>query len=233
MDEGRQEGIILLHGLGRSRASMAKMASALKGAGFIVLNVQYPSRRATVAVLSEATLGRALNDQTLSQCERIHCVAHSLGGILLRCYFARHQDPRLGRVVMLGTPNQGSELVDILSSWRLLQWLIGPAGAELGTGDEAIANRIGPVEFELGVIAGDRSINWINSLLIPGRDDGTVSVARTRVAGMKEHLVVHACHPLMMRSGEVIARTISFLQSGSFFAGPSPHRAPLIADYRS
>lgn len=233
MDEMRPEGVILLHGLGRNRASMAKMASALRRAGFIVLNVQYPSRRATVAVLSEATLGRALNDQTFSQCGRIHCVAHSLGGILLRCYFARHQDPRLGRVVMLGTPNQGSELVDILSSWRLLQWLIGPAGAELGTGDEAIANRIGPVEFELGVIAGDRSINWINSLLIPGRDDGTVSVARTRVAGMKEHLVVHACHPLMMRNDEVIARTLSFLQSGSFFAGPSPHRAPLIADYRS
>lgn len=233
MDDRRQEGVILLHGLGRSRASMAKMASALRRAGFIVLNVQYPSRHATIAVLSEATLGRAMSADTFAKCRRIHCVAHSLGGILVRYYFARHQDPRLGRVVMLGTPNQGSELVDILSSWRLLKWLIGPAGSELGTGSEAIANLIGPVQFELGVIAGDRSINWINSLLIPGRDDGTVSVARTKVVGMKEHLVVHACHPLMMRSDEVIARSISFLQIGSFFAGPSPHRGPLIADFRS
>lgn len=200
---------------------MTKMAAALTRAGFNVLNVQYPSRRATIAALSETALGSAMAHAQLRNCQRIHCVAHSLGGILVRCYFARHQAHRLGRVVMLGPPNQGSELVDILGSWRLFKWLNGPAGSQLGTHQDTLPNKLGPVDFELGIIAGDRSINLLNSLLIPGRDDGKVSLARTKVTGMKEHLIIHACHPFLMRNDEAIARTVTFLQTGTFHPRPA------------
>jgi hypothetical protein len=94
--------------------------------------------------------------------------------------------------------------------------LNGPAGGELGTGPDSTPNRLGLVEFELGVIAGDRSINWINSMMIEGRDDGKVSVERTKVTGMKEHLVVHATHPYLMKNEAVIENTLQFLKTGSF-----------------
>lgn len=215
------DGVILLHGLSRSNSSMAKMESALTEAGFVVENVDYPSRAASVEQLSEAVIGRVQESPKLKACAKIHFVTHSLGGILVRSYFKRHDFARLGRVVMLGPPNQGSEVVDTLGSWLVFRKVNGPAGGELGTGPDSTPNRLGPVEFELGVIAGDRSINWINSLMIEGRDDGKVSVERTKVTGMKEHLVVHATHPYLMKNKAVIENTIQFLKTGSFFSLPA------------
>lgn len=214
-----REGVILLHGLCRTKSSMAAMESALVKAGYIVENVDYPSRSAKIAELSEAAIGPALSSHTLKDCSRIHFVTHSLGGILVRSYFKKHSEPNLGRVVMLGPPNRGSEVVDKLGSWWLFQKLNGPAGGELSTARDSIPNILGPVYFELGIIAGDRSINWINSTMIEGKDDGKVSVERTKVEGAKEHIVVHATHPFLMKNKTVIENTIRFLQTGSFRTG--------------
>jgi triacylglycerol lipase len=123
---------------------------------------------------------------------------------------------RLGRVVMLGPPNQGGEVVDRLGEWALFGKINGPAGKQLGTGPGFVPNRLGPVKFELGIIAGDRSINWINSMIIPGPDDGKVSVKRTKVAGMKEHIIIPASHPFLMRNAQAIGATLRFLRSGTF-----------------
>lgn len=210
------EGVILLHGLCRSDASMEKMESKLTDAGFIVLNVDYPSRTAHIETLSKAAIGGALDDLRIAKCTKVHFVTHSLGGILVRSYFKRHADSRLGRIVMLGPPNQGSEVVDILGSWWFFKKLNGPAGNELGTDDKSTPNTLGAVDFELGVIAGDRSINWINSMMIDGPDDGKVAVERTKVEGMKEHSVVHAAHPFLMNNNEAIEQTIRFLTTGTF-----------------
>jgi pimeloyl-ACP methyl ester carboxylesterase len=210
------EAVILLHGLARTEKSMRKMAAALTAEGYVVRNVGYPSRTAPIEVLAQQAIGAALADPAVAAAERIHFVTHSLGGILVRQYLAQHRPGRLGRVVMLGPPNQGSEVVDSLGGWALFGLINGPAGRQLGTGADALPNRLGPVDFELGVIAGDRSINWLNSMLIAGADDGKVSVARTRVAGMADHLVVHATHPLLMRHAQAIRATIHFLRSGRF-----------------
>ena len=134
----------------------------------------------------------------------------------MRSYLSRHTLPNLGRVVMLGPPNQGSEVVDKLGAWWLFKKLNGPAGNELGTNENSTPNKLGPANFCVGIIAGDRSINWINSVLIPGRDDGKVSVERTQLAGMSGHIVIHATHPFLMRNQAVIRQTIRFLQTGRF-----------------
>lgn len=212
-----QDGVVLLHGLCRTDSSMNKMASSLKEAGFVVVNISYPSRTAAIEKLSDDAIGPALGNPVLKDCPKIHFVTHSLGGILVRSYFKRHTCERLGRVVMLGPPNKGSEVVDSMKSWYLFQRLNGPAGNELGTDAGSAPNALGPVNFECGVIAGDRSINWINSLaMIDGTDDGKVSVERTKVEGMKEHLVVHTTHTFMMRNKKVIASTLRFLKEGTF-----------------
>jgi len=210
------EGLILLHGLCRTPASMAKMATELTSAGFAVANVGYDSRHHSIEELGEQAIGPALASPRLRDCSKIHFVTHSMGGLLVRSYFKRHPTDRVGRVVMLAPPNQGSEIVDKLGSWFLFQKLNGPAGAEMGTGPESTANSLGPVNFECGVIAGDRSLNWINSLLIPGNDDGKVSLARSKVAGMKEHLVIHTTHPFIMKNREAIRHTLRFLLTGTF-----------------
>jgi triacylglycerol lipase len=213
---GAQEEVILLHGLCRTSRSMAKMERALNDVGYKVRNVDYPSRTASVEKLADDAIGKAVSDCQKDGVTKINFVTHSLGGILVRSYLARHKIPNLGRVVMLAPPNQGSEVVDKLGWLFLFKWLNGPAGNELGTDKNATLNKLGPANFPLGIIAGDRSVNWINSLLIPGSDDGKVSVERTKLAGMTDHIVIHATHPFIMKNREAIRQTIQFLRTGNF-----------------
>jgi hypothetical protein len=206
---------------------MVKLERALAAEGYVVVNCDYSSRKLPIEKLSLAVVGGALADERLRGCSKVHFVTHSLGGILVRYYFANRKDERLGRVVMLGPPNKGSEVVDHLRGWWMFRKVVGPAGQQLGTDTDSVPNRLGPVSFELGVIAGDRSINWINSCMIKGHDDGKVSVEGTKVEGMQDHLVIHTTHPFMMKNRRVISSVITFLKSGQFgLKSTEPVEAP-------
>ena len=148
--------------------------------------------------------------------ERIHFVTHSIGGILLRYAHAESPIPDLGRVVMLGPPNQGSELVDITRDWPTAEIFSGEAGLQLGTDPDSIPTQLGPVDFELGIIAGTGSINFIMSAMLPDPNDGKVSVESTRVDGMDDFLLVGNSHHYITDSDVVIRNTVSFLRTGIF-----------------
>ncbi len=210
------ENVILLHGLCRTTHSMTRMQHALEAAGYTVLNVDYPSRKGFIPNLADGAIGKALAECRQNGASRIDFVTHSMGGILVRSYLARHKVPDLGRVVMLAPPNQGSEVVDKLGKFTLFKLINGPAGNEMGTDNGSLPNQLGPANFSVGIIAGDRSINWINSLLIPGPDDGKVSVKRAKLAGMSDFIVIHATHPFIMCNSEALRQTIAFLQNGRF-----------------
>lgn len=209
-----EEVVILLHGLIRTSASMEAMEDALLEEAYIVHNIDYPSRHFPIEQLAKEVRKRV---EALTESEdTIHFVTHSMGGILVRTIQKETPLENIGRVVMLSPPNQGSELADSLGELRLYDWINGPAGGQLGTDPDGYVNSLGPVDFELGVIAGDRSINWINSIIIPGKDDGKVSIERAKVEGMKDYKVIHATHPYIMKNNEAVTATIRFLKSGSF-----------------
>lgn len=208
--------VILLHGLARSSNSMIPMSEALQTQHYAVVNVDYPSRDFPIATLAELAITPALKQCRELKASAIHFVTHSLGGILLRQYLSKQTIPELKRVVMLAPPNKGSEVVDNLKSLPPFVWLNGPAGTELGTASTSLPNRLGPVDFDLGVIAGTTSINLLLSLYLPNPDDGKVSVESTKIDGMRDFITMPVSHPFIMKDDEAITQSIYYLTHGKF-----------------
>jgi len=211
------ECVVLLHGLMRSSTSMNKMQRELDAEGYITANIDYPSRDHTVEELAGIAVEEGLAACRVNEAiHSIHFVTHSLGGILVRQYLSENDVPELGRVVMLGPPNQGSAAVDELDEVPGFDWLNGPAGRQLGKGEGSVPLALGPADFELGVIAGNRTIDPITSAVLENPDDGRVSVEDTKLDGMADFVVVDHSHAFMMRMQKPIELTIRFLLTGQF-----------------
>jgi pimeloyl-ACP methyl ester carboxylesterase len=215
----KKETVVLLHGLRRTGRSMKKTAQALGEKGYVPVIVDYHSRRHAIEYLADEVLHEVLESLPRGTSSRVHFVTHSMGGIIVRYYLKHHPMEELGRVVMLSPPNQGSELVDLLKDSPVFKILHGPAGQQLGTADRFLKS-LGPVHFELGVIAGLKTGDPVSGRIIPGPNDGKVGVERTKVPGMRDFLVVPYSHTFIMRPQAVIDQVAYFLRHGLFLREP-------------
>jgi triacylglycerol esterase/lipase EstA (alpha/beta hydrolase family) len=187
--------------------------------GYRVTSISYKWRTGDVVKLA-ANVATQLAE--LDQHVALDFVTHSLGGIVLRVAVAEGLLPpgRIRRVVMLGPPNEGSELADFMSGIRIIGDLYaavtGPVGRQLRTAREGVPAQLPPVTFELGVIAGNRNLNPLYSAIFGGENDGRVRVDRARVAGMRDFIVVPSGHTMLVWWPSVLEQVAHFLKAGRF-----------------
>lgn len=208
--------VILLHGMGRTRVSFARMKRELEAAGWRTARLSYPSTRRSIpehAAWLEGVLHALAED---GEARQIHFVTHSLGGILVRATLARagawRRQLEVGRIVMLGPPNQGSAFADRLAGLRLFRWLYGDTGVGL-VPDEV--RRIPPPDRPFLIIAGARGDARGWNPLLPGDDDGVVRLEETHLAGASGHVVVRCLHAFLAGDREAIEHTLRFLADQS------------------
>lgn len=209
------DAVVLLHGIGRTKASMEEMAGEFQKNGYRVLNLDYKSRDYSITQLTD-DIHAEIKAFNKGAKKKLHFVGYSMGGLVARAYIKRHRPRNLGRVVVMGSPNKGSEVADFMRDTLAYQSVYGPAGQELTTKQD-YDRLLGKVTYELGSIAGDRSIDPVSSwVLINGTDDGKVSIESTKVKGMKDHIVLHAAHTFMMSNDEAIKQSHYFIEHGKF-----------------
>lgn len=212
--------VVLLHGIGRTSRSLDRLEGALQDRDYDTLSITYPSRRLPLEDLAvwlrEVALDSSFWDEATG---RIHFAAYSMGGLLTRYYLDRYRSeiPRhkLGRVVMMGTPHQGSAVADFWHRTWPYRRFYGPAGQQLTT--QAMKQVTMRPYYELGVIAGTAGWPYADSwFLIPGESDGRVSVDSTKIEGMKDHVCVPATHTFIMNRPDVHMQVAAFLKNGAF-----------------
>ena len=228
--------VVLLHGLGRTSVSMARIAHDLEHDGYRVVNLCYPSRTKSLeeiatrwlpaqlarAGIPAAAAGAGMRPagRGAAPAPRVHFVTHSMGGIIVRLWLRETgATVNVGRVVMLAPPNAGSEITDRFSRFAPYRWATGANGRRLGTKPDDLPRVLGPwppAAGELGIIAGDRPLNpWLAAAL-PLANDGKVTVAATHLAGERAHVVLHHSHTWIAWHADTIAQVKAFLLGGKF-----------------
>jgi len=203
--EPGSEAVVLVHGLGRSPLSMLPLAWTLEREGYRVINFGYLSPLGGVDEHGEELAGVVAQLEADGEISRVHFVGHSLGNLVIRHVIGSGSPGKLGRVVMLAPPNQGSQAADRWEPW--LGWLAEPL-ADLTTDSDGTARTLPAAgQVEVGVIAG--------------AFDGKVRVEETVLQGQADHRVVPAGHTFIMWRIDVQRLTAAFLRNGSFEGIPA------------
>ena len=223
----RGKAVVLIHGMGRSAKVWTRLKTTLEAAGATVVAVNYPSTRSSIANSAEY-LAQVLD--SLDGIDQIDIVAHSMGGLVTRAFLLKHSDPRIGRLVMLAVPNRGAELADHLAAWPAFQMICGPGGCELVSDPAGLIATLPTPDFEFAVIAGGRGTAGGYNPLIPGDDDGTVTVASTRLPGAADFLQIDGVlHSFVVSDPRSVAATVRFLETGRLRADGDAQPIPRTA----
>lgn len=202
-----RETVVLLHGMGRTRASMAVLAKRFRDAGYATANFPYDQKGPSLDELSDSL--RAFIESEVKT-PRYHLVGHSLGNIILRNGFRKGYRQGLGRIVMLAPPNRPARAAKLLKANPIFVWATGDSGQRLSSDDFYKDLPIPPVEF--AVIAGDKG----QPLTFKEPNDGLVEVEGTRLHGMAAFAVVHHAHTFLMNAQDTFALAKGFLEAGRF-----------------
>jgi len=203
------DSVVLVHGVWMTGIEMGLLARRLRDCGYRTVQCRYHSLTNTVAENAQL-LRRLVNQQGDSP---VHLVGHSLGGLVILRALHEQADLVSGRIVLLGSPVQGSVIAQRVNRYRLSRWLIGRSGEQALLGGRPRWSG----QQSLGVIAGTRPVG-VGRLLggFDGPNDGTVAVSETRLENVTASLSFPSSHFGLLVSQPVAAAVCTFLKQGDF-----------------
>lgn len=208
--------VILLHGAGARGIVMRRVEANLRRAGYRTVNITYPSRRVDFTKLATEVVPARLRQADLARAPRVHFVTHSMGGLVLRLHFTTGRPANLGRVVMIGPPNHGTIAADRAGRNPFLRWFFGSNLRQMGTGADALHHRLGPADYDLGIIAGRGVINPLYTKRFGGPNDGIVAVESAKLTGMRDFIVLPYSHTMILFRRETSRQVLAYLRDGKF-----------------
>jgi len=208
------ECVVLLHGYLRSAKCMQPIAKILEDKGYKVQNLSYSSTDYSIQTISREHVAPKIEH---TDCEKIHFIGHSMGGIVIRYYLSENKLPNLGNVIFITVPNRGSELVSSIENNRSFTWtLIGPAVRELSPTSPILLNMPEP-HYRAGIITASKSVNPVTSLfLLEGPNDGTLTIESMKLKNMADLIDFNATHTTVLTHLEIGDKIASFLKYGRF-----------------
>ncbi len=209
-----QECVVLLHGYLRNSKCMHPVAEILESKGYKVQNISYPSTDYSIQTLSREHVAPQIDH---SNCDKMHFIGHSMGGIIVRHYLSENKPTNLGNVILIAAPNGGSDLVASIEDNPVFAWaLIGPAARELSPGSKLLQELPLP-DYNAGIITASKSINPITSIfLLDGKNDGTLTVESMKLQNMKDIVNLEATHTLVLLHPDIGMHIENFLKNGRF-----------------
>lgn len=223
--EGDGDYVVLVHGLSWFRDTLKPAEKQLNALGYHTVHVHYASRKADIGEIVDERVRDAITEHCTDPNRKIHFVGHSMGGIMIRKYLKSYETLNLGKVVLMATPNQGTELAEILKrSITPIRKVFGKAVEELGTTSNSLPNTLGAPNFEPGIIMGSLSAFPFLSPFVPGTDDGVVAVEAGKVERMRDFIVTPTNHCNIAREEEVLRQIAFFFVHGTFDELPAKWR---------
>ncbi|MEW4564592.1 hypothetical protein AB1K70_18775 [Bremerella sp. JC770] len=200
-DIGRNERVILIHGLSGNRWVLWPLNRFLTRQHYCPMRWCY--RSVLNGVMNHAERLRAFLEREADSPEPLHFVTHSMGGIILRAVLADMDWQRPGRLVMLAPPNHGSRVAQLAS--RSLHYLC-PALSDISTSPDSLVHRLPVVQsLDTGVIAGTQDL--------------LVHLDSTHITNQIDHVLVPCGHNRILRHPESLDEISYFLRNGRFTEG--------------
>lgn len=200
---GPRVRVFLIHGMGRSKASMALLGRRLRARGHPTSSFGYFVTRAPLSVIADRFADHV---RSVAGDEPYAIVGHSLGNIVTRAATPR-LPPGLARFVMLAPPNRPPLLARKLKQNPVFRALTQDAGRRL-CDDDWYACLPLPDAPKL-IIAGTGGPKWAPFGGAPS--DGIVALDETPLPGVPR-VEVPVIHTLIMNDRRATEAIVEFLE---------------------
>ena len=241
-DESRknQDFLVLLHGIYGKSSDMESIAQNFKS-NYRIINIQYPTTKETAEEISDLYIEPNIENikeqifsenfhkkiesqysqtdennnkinKNFNQNVKINFVAHSMGTGILRYYLKENSFENLGKVVFISPPSHGSHLADVPFVDKLPS-MLGKVVPQFSTKKDSFVNQLGEPDYNYMILIGNKTNNFLYSMIIRGKDDGMVPLKTAKMKSDNFKIIENTTHTSILKDRRTMKEISEFLKN--------------------